>query len=144
MTSLPTRHGKVFTAAEVAVMLGCTPSRVEWHCAAALRAGRLSFFWGSWQEAKQGWLIPERTLRRALGAYQFQHYTVAEVAALTRLSERTIRSRLVTVPAGVAIDRARPPHMLGARLFFGSDLRVPESELSRLTAGAVPGWPKAA
>ena len=126
-------------------MLGCSLSRVVWHCAAASRAGRLSFFWGAWEDKVRGWMIPERALRRALCAYRYQHFTVAEVAELTRLSERLVRSRLVTVPAGTEIDdRARPAHKLGARLFFGSDLRVPESEMERLAAGGVTGWPKAA
>lgn len=125
-----------YTAGEAAELLGVPVERVRWHCARAAAAGRGSFFWGCWEQAGE-WIIPARAMRRALGAWPLQHYSVDEVASLTGFAPRTIRARTYVVPAGMEPDRCRPPGMLAARLFFGSDLRIPESELSRLAAGLV-------
>lgn len=134
-------RGTIYTADDVASVLSVSRARVVWHCEAAARVGRASFFFGCWQESGE-WMIPERTLRRALGCIVHQHYTVAEVASLTGFSEWTIRDRLCVVPAGMAIESTRAAHQLGARLFFGTDVRVPGTELDRLAAGLVTRLPQ--
>jgi len=132
----------VYSAAEVAEILGVSVRRVVHHCEVATRAGDASFFSGAWMDDGD-WRIPERTLRRALGGIVYQHYTVAQVATLAAVSDWLVRDRLCVVPAGVDIDAARQPWQLGARLFFGSDLRVPGSEIDRLIAGLVSRRPAA-
>ncbi len=138
----PLNRGKVYTAQEVADVLGVSLKRVVWHCEAAVRAGDASFFDGAWMDEKDGWLIPERALRRALGSVVHQHYKISEVALLTGFSERMIRSRVKIVAAGLSLEEGRPEHMLGGRLFFGTDLRVSGLELDRLAEGLVTGLPE--
>lgn len=134
------RRGQVFTAQEVAHVLSVKLERVEWHCRAAERAGAASFFFGVWKEGEE-WMIPERALRRAIGGMVHQHYKVEEVALLMGYSPGTIRRRMVIVPQGVDFERARPAHMIGARMPLGSDARIPASELDRLADG-LPDVPR--
>lgn len=142
-TNAPGRaRGRVYSAAEVADILGVSVARVVHHCEVASRAGAASFFFGAWMDS-EGWQVPERALRRALGGIVHQHYTVAEVASLARVSEWLIRDRLCIVPAGVDIEMARQPWQIGARMLFGSDVRIPGPEVERISAGRVAGRPAA-
>lgn len=133
---------RAHTLEEAAAMLAMSPDRLALHCQQAAAVGRASFFWGAWK-GPEGWRIPARVIRRALGPVTLQAYTVSEAAQLSGLSERAIRLRLCTVPAHLSIPSVRAEHQIGARLVTPTDLRIPAGELERLLTGRVVGPPPA-
>ena len=136
-----TRGPAVWTAAQAAQVLGVAVERVETACREAAAMGRASFFCGAWQGA-DGWMIPDKVVRLAVREWPMQHYSVRRVAELADISERQVRLRLRIVPATVAMEQGRREWELGARLFFGTQVRVPEAELNRLLSGRITAPPK--
>lgn len=137
-------RGRVYSAQDVAEALQVSLERVLWHCEVAQRLGKAAdgwaaLFFGAWKDGGEWW-IPERVVRRASGLLVLQHYKLAEVAELVRLSVRTIRARLHVLEPGEPLTKV-PRHLVGARLVFSTDLRVPGSEVDRILAGQVSGWP---
>jgi len=131
---------KVWGVEDVASVLDVPVSRVVWHCEQALRLGAGSSFFGCWNEGG-AWMVPDRVLRRVSAEWPLQHYSVASVAALAAVSERQVRGRLVVVPAGVPMEQGRMEWQIGARSFFGTQIRVPEGEVRRLMDGRVIAAP---
>lgn len=124
---------KVWTAEDAADVLGVPVARVVWLCERAAAAGRAALFFGCWKDG-EGWKIPERALRRMMGAAVWQCFTVAEVAELTGFSVSTIRRRLVFVPPGIDPESVRGPGKIAA-LRVDSDIRIPGLELDRMQRG---------
>lgn len=127
------------SVAEVASLLA-VPERLVLRYLAAQALKRRAVFPRAWLEGDE-WRIPEGDVERLTGTRVQPYFSISEVAQLYGLSTKTVRSRVVVVPEGTPLDRGRPKHALGARLFFGGEWRVPECELVRLEAGAVPGLP---
>lgn len=137
-----TRGPAVWSAAEAAALLGVDVARVETACRLAVAAGGASVFFGAYEAGAEGWRIPDRVMRQAAREWPMQHYSVRRVAVLAEVSERQIRQRLRVVPGTVAMEQGRREWELGARLFFGTQVRVPEAELNRLLAGRITAPPR--
>ena len=136
-----TGRARVWSASELAELLGVPEGRVTEHCRQAGLLGAGALFFGAIHEGGNVWLIPDRVARRVADQWPLRHYSVARVAELAEVSERQVRARLRVVPAGVPMERGRREYELGARLFFGTQQRVPESELKRLMEGRVVAPP---
>lgn len=136
------RGPAVWSAAEAAALLGVAVARVETACRLAAAAGRDSIFFGAYEAGAEGWRIPDRVMRQVAREWPMQHYSVRRVAQLAELSMRQIRERLRIVPGTVTMEQGRREWELGARLFLGTRIRVPEAELNRLLAGLITAPPK--
>ena len=90
------------------------------------------FFPGAFERAGEWW-IPERGLRVFMTRQVEPHFSLQEVAALLGLSYTTIYKRHVVVPAGMPMAVAS--NKIGARLFFGEEIRVPQCEVVRVSRG---------
>ena len=124
MKAVKLHEVRVWSAAEVAAVLKVPLRVIEAQCAAASHdRAPFSFFAGCWQGA-EGWMIPARAVEAALrGASVEQHYTAKDVAALYKLSARTV---LAAIKAG----RLRAVRFLG-------ELRIPASALNSMEGGAM-------